>query len=384
MNFNKYNIFFISLLFHICCCNADNEKHKSDLTSLHMNSAVQIDFDELVENVNCITLENLPDAYMTDCWKIIKYKDLFYLYSLSDFAVCIFDEEGKFIKRIDGKNTGAVETPCDIFVEKKQDQLWIVESHHFIHKYSLKGDFIAKEELPFSAVKLTCFNDNCFLFYDGGFDRESPFFVRQTSANFKTVKTFVEKTNKQYRSIPISLFANDDENKEIYSLLPNMDTVYISNKTKSFTPLFHLNFDNRLLTFDMFPQNGFSDKEMAEIIKTKKMVHSITGFNYASGLLFMQLHGKDDSFRIIDVNTKSVSKFNTLIDGLDMYPGVTTIQGCTDKSLLVSMSAKEFLEKYKKKNNLTHYKSIEKILDAPEKIKNRVLIEIKIKETYEK
>lgn len=379
MNFDKYNIFIIPLLFHFYCCNADNEKHKNDLISLRMNAAVQIDFDELVENVNCITLENLPDAYMTDCWKIIKYKDLFYLYSLSDFAVSIFDKDGKFIKRIDEKGTGAVETPCDIFIDKNKDQLWILESHHFIHKHSLEGGFIAKEELPFYAVKMTCYDNNCFFFYDGGFDRKTPFFVRQTSADLKTVKTFVEKKNKQYRSIPISLFANDEENKEIYSLLPNVDTVYISNKTYSFMPLFHLNFDNNLLTFDMFPNNGFSDKEMAEIIKTKKKVHAITGFSYIRGLIFMQLHGKDDSFRMIDVNTKSVYKFNALIDRLDIYPGVTTIQGCTDTSLLVSIPAKEFSEKYMEKNNLTHYKSIEKTLNAPEKIKNRVLIEIKIK-----
>lgn len=379
MNFNKYNIFIIPLLFHICCCNADNEKHKNDLISLPMNAAVQIDFDEIVENVNCIVLENLPDAYMTDCWKIIKYKDLFYLYSLSDFAVCIFDKEGKFIKRIDGKGTGAVETPCDIFIDKKQDQLWVVESRHFIHKYSLKGNFMAKEVLPYFAVKLARFDDNGFLFYDGGFDRESPFFVRQTSTDLKTVKTFVEKKNKQYRSIPISLFANNDKDEEVYSLLPYIDTVYISNNTKSFTPFFHLNFDSSLLTFDIFPNNGFSDKEMAEIIKTKKMVHNITGFYYVSGLLFMQLHGKDDSFRIINVSTKSVYKFNTLINELNVDHGVTTIQGSTDTSLLVSMQAKEFLEKYTERKYLTHYKSIVKLLNTPEIIKNRVLMEIKIK-----
>lgn len=384
MNFNTYTILLISLLFFFCCSNADNDKHKNEIISLNMNSAEEIDFDEIVEDVNCIVLENLPDAYLTDCWKIIKYNDLFYLYSLSSFAVCIFDKEGKFIKRIDGNSNGAVETPCDIFVEKSKEQFWILEGRHFIHKYSLKGNFIAKEELPFFAAKLTRFVDKGFLFYDGGFDRESPFFVRQTSADLNTIDTFVEKADKKYFIIPISLFANNEKNKEVYSLLPKIDTVYISDNTKSFTPLFHLNFDDSMITFDKSPKNGFSDKEMAEIIKTKKMIYSITGFNYASGLLFMQLHGKDDSFRFIDISTKSVKKFNTLLDGLDMRSGVTTIQGSTDTSLLVTMPAKQFLEKYKEKNNLTHYKSIEKLLNTPEKIKNRVLIEIKIKKDNEK
>jgi len=344
-----------------------------------MNSAVNVDFNELVENVSCIALENLSEAYMTDCWKIIKYKDLFYLYSLSDFAVCIFDEDGKFIKRIAGGGEGAVETPCDIFIDTFEEQLWVVENRHFIHKYSLKGDFITKEKLPFSTVKLTRLGKDYFLFYDGGFNRESPFFVRQTTPDFKTIKTFVEKRNKQYRSMAVSVFANGDSSKEVYSLLPNVDTIYISNKDKSFTPLFHLNFDNRLLTFDLFPQKGFSDKEMAEIIKKRELIYSITGFNYASGLLFMQLHGRDDSFRAIDVHTQTVYKFNSLIDGVSMYPHITTIQGSTDTSLLVSMPAIDFFEEYAKKNNQTQYESVKKMLNDRGRIKNRVLIEIKIK-----
>lgn len=381
MKFNTYIIILVFLIFQIqifCCCTV-NDKEQKNFSSLNMNSAVNIDFDKLVENVSCVSLENLPEAYMTDCWKIIKYKDVFYLYSLSDFAICLFDKDGKFLKRIDGKGKGAVETPCDIFIDELNEQLWIIESRNFIHKYSLKGDFIAKEELSFNAVKLSHLSNNCFLFYDGGFNQESPFCVRLTTPDFKTVKTFVEKKNKQYRSIPVSLFANSENNKEVYSLLPYVDTIYINNKDKSFAPLFHLNLDNRLLTFDLFPKNGFSDKEMHEVIKKKELIYRITGFNYASGLLFMQLHGRDDSFRAIEVHTQTVYKFNSLIDGVKMYSHITTIQGSTTTSLLISIPAIDFFEEYRKKNNQTRYESVTKMLDAQVRINNRILIEIKIK-----
>ena len=66
-------------------------------------------------------------------------------------------------------------------------------------------------------------------------------------------------------------------------------------------------------------------------------------------------------------NGQNVDKLKNLSEDLDIYPGVTTMQGCTDTSLLVSMPAKEFLEKYMEKNNLTRYKSIKKALNAPEK-----------------
>ncbi len=382
MKTNKFLI--ILLLFQIYCCCTNSMQEKKGVTSLNMNDASEINFDMLVEDVNCTIIENSPDANMIDCWKIIKYKDLFFLYSLSDFVVCVIDKDGNLIKRIDGKGKGAIETPSDIFIDKSKDQLWIIDSRHFINKYTLKGDFVTREELPFNAVKITQANNNSFIFYDGGFDRGSDFFVRQTSTNYETKKTFVEKDNKRYMGMPVSLFANDYSHNAVYSLLPHIDTIYISNKNNIFTPCFQLNFNKSLLTFDVIPKKGFSDKEMDEIIETKKMVYSLTGFYHASGMLFMQLHGKNDSFRAIDINTESVYKFNTLIDGIDMRHRVTTIQGSTDTSLLVSMSAKEFIEKYMKKNNHTHYKSVEKILKAPEKIENRILIEIKIKNPYEK
>ena len=161
-------------LFQICCC-SDSKQAKNRIASLNMNDASEINFDNLVEDVNCTIIESLPNAYMVDCWKIIKHEDFFYLYSLSDFAVCIFEKDGRFIKRIDGEGKGKIETPCDIYIDNTQEQLWIVESRHFINKYTLQGDFITRVELPFYAVKITQTDNKSFLFYDGGFDRESGF-----------------------------------------------------------------------------------------------------------------------------------------------------------------------------------------------------------------
>lgn len=365
-------------LFQICCC-SDSKQAKNRIASLNMNDASEINFDNLVEDVNCTIIESLPNAYMVDCWKIIKHEDFFYLYSLSDFAVCIFEKDGRFIKRIDGEGKGKIETPCDIYIDNTQEQLWIVESRHFINKYTLQGDFITRVELPFYAVKITQTDNKSFLFYDGGFDRESGFFVRQTSTNYITKKTFVEKKNQQHRSIPVSLFTNDYSNKTAYSLLPHIDTIYISNKNKTFIPYFHLNFNNNLLTFEVFPKNGFNDKEKAAIINQKKLIHDIRGFNYASGLLFMQLYGKDNSFRAVDLNTKAVYKFNSLIDGISIRSDATTIQGSTDSELLVSIPAKDFFNEYKRKNNQTRYESVKKILDNSKDVTNRIVLAIKIK-----
>lgn len=370
-------ILFLSFAFKAC----DNKKHQNmvEIPAINMFEAIEIDFNSLVEDVNCLVLEESPDAFLYDSWKIIKHKEFYYLYSLSDFAVCIFDNKGTLVKRIDGKGRGAIETPCDIYINEIKDQLWIIESQSFINKYSLRGEFIKKEKLAFKAVKLAKTHKGNYLFYNGGFDKELNHYIKQVLTDFNTTNCFVKKTIENHTIMPPSLFTNDDNNINVYSLLPKNDTIYICNKDEQFKPFLHLNFNGKLLTFKDFPTSGFTDKEMADIINKKEKVYSIDGFNFASGMLFMQLRGYDSSYRVIDLKNCKLYKFNSLIDNIPLASAVTNIQGSTTTNLLLSIDAEQLLNEYSMHNNNTRYGSIKKLLESPKSIKNRVIIEIKIK-----
>lgn len=360
-------------------CSSSNNQHLAKTPSINMIEANEIDFNDLVEDVNGVILEDSPDAFLHDTWKIIKYKQFYYLYSLSDFAVCVFDNKGNLFNRIDSRGSGAVETPCDIYIEETKDQLWIIESRCFVNKYSLSGEFINKEELQFNAVKLAQTYKGNYLFYTGGFDKENNYYIRQTTPDFNTINYFVDKTIENYRKIPPSLFTVDSDSRNVYSLLPNNDTIYICNKDDQLKPFFHLDFDDKLLIFKEFPAKGFKDKEMADIINKKEKIYNITGFNFASGLLFMQLQGQDNSYRAVNLETQTAYKFSSLIDNASLTSIATNIQGSTSTSLLLSISANQFLNEYSKLDNNTRYSSIIKLLDNPQSVKNRVVIEIKIK-----
>lgn len=374
-----YICFLFFTLLPLNGCSNSNNQHHAKTTSIDMIEANEIDFDDLVEDVNCVVLEDSPDAFLHDSWKIIRYKQFYYLYSLSDFAVCVFDNKGNLVNRIEGRGSGAIETPCDIYIEETKDQLWIIESRCFVNKYSLSGEFINKEELPFNAVKLTQTYKGNYLFYTGGFDKENNYYIIQTTPDFNTTVYFVEKTIENYRKIPPSLFTVDNDSRNIYSLLPNNDTIYICNKDEQFKPFFHLDFKDKLLTFKEFPAKGFKDKEMADIINKNERIYNITGFNFASGLLFMQLQGQDNSYRAVNLETQTPYKFSSLIDNASLTSIATNIQGSTSTSLLLSIPANQFLNEYSKYDNNTQYSSIKKLLDNPESVKNRVIIEIIIK-----
>jgi len=379
MKSKSYVSFLFFMLFSIISCGSNKEQNFVKTPSINMTEADELDFNELVEDVNCLVLEDTPDAFLHDSWKIIKYKQFYYIYSLSDFAVCVFDNKGSLVNRIDGKGSGAVETPCDIYIEETKDQLWIIESRCFINKYSLSGKFINKEKLAFNAVKLAQTYKGNYLFYTGGFDKNLDYYIRQTSADFKTKNHFVKKTIESHMTMPPSLFTSDSNSGNIYSLLPNNDTIYICNKDEQYKPFLHLDFDGKLLTFKEFPAKGFKDKEMAHIINKKERINNITGFNFASGLLFMQLRGYDSSYRAINLKTQTPYKFRSLIDSTSLTSTATNIQGSTTTSLLLSIPANQFLNEYSKYDNNTRYSSIKKVLDNPASVKNRVIIEIIIK-----
>lgn len=351
--------------------------------SVEMVTPTLIDFNELVDEVSWIMLENNLNGYLRDCWKIIQHKDYYYLYSLTDFAVCIFDKNGKFIKRIDGSiGKGSIETPCDIFIDEKNDQLWILESRHFIYKYTLSGEFINQEKLPFEAVKISSINDN-FLFYNGGFDKKYPYYIRLTTSDYTTLQGFVKKPkNINEMNIPVSLFTYDKNKNAVFALLPHNDTIYLGESSKGgyVSPFLHLNFGGDLLTFSDYPSQGFSDKEMAKIIVNKEKIHSITGFNFASGLLFMKSSGKDNSYRTIDIANRVGYKFNSILDNISALSVVTAIQGSTGTSLLISLPAKSLLDEYALHDNQTRYQSIKELLNTIEPTDNRVLIELVIKD----
>ncbi len=371
-------LFPIFFLLSPMACNGTKEEKAVNIPSVNMYDFVSTNFEMLVEDVSCIVLEDSSDAFLNDCWKIIRYNNLYYLYSLSDFSVCIFDTKGNFVKRIDSKGKGAVETPCDIFIEEDIDQLWIMESHNFINKYTLGGEFINQEKLPFQAVKISRIHDY-FLFYDGGFNKNSPYYVKRTSKDLKPMGNFVEKIVQSDTSIPMSLFTKDKNTQTIYTSLPYNDTIYISNKDLPFLPFMCLNFNGDRLTYSDFPKNGFKDEEMHEIITKKKKIYNINSFHFVNGLLFMKLEGKDASLRAIDIASKTVYKFDSFIDDISLL-SQTRIQGSIDSSLLVSLTAKSFFEIYSKHDNQTKYKEIQNLLDNTPQAEGRILLEIKLKD----
>ena len=357
----KSSFVLILLLFS---CNNIKEK-ANNVPNFDMIGAKNISFDELVIGVECFNLI----APETDfCFKIIEYDAFFYLYSFG--GVSVFRKSGEYVRTITSRSI-----PNDILVNEREKQLWILDNLDVIKKYSLDGQYIEQQKLSFKAAKIAPAGINHFLFFEGALDKSSPSFLRIVSGDdFSTIKRFVPKYNIN-NTIPISTFAYNSDRTHIY--LPYNDTIYdFDNTNLNIIPRWHLDFSGDFLTHNDIPEGGFSDRQYADLMKENTKYMGIQGVHNVNKFIFMQLNGKDNSFRVIDITNNIIYRYNTLIDNIKVSP-----QGSTTDGLLVVMTTKDFILHYSNPKNGTQYESIKELINKVSELdKGLIVLKIKIKE----
>lgn len=343
--------------------------------SINIDSISEREFNDLIDEIRCIPLNKTSSAFF-DCWKLIAYKNYFYIYSLSDFAVFIYSNDGNFIKKIDNRGKGKIETPTDIVINTVKDELWICDSKTKINKYSLDGVFIKSIQPPKECIKMAFTNENTILVYESLFDKNSNYLFRSYSYKWEDKGEFVNKGQmiNTSTSYPPSLFAKDLLTNTMYALLLPKSTIYKWEKGK-LIPFIYLNFNGNLLTEDKYPNNGFSDKQFADIINENKYTYAIRDFQSISNKLFFKTIGGNSMYYLIDCVHGEDCKFSSLFDGFK--PKMTNpIAGSDDKYLYLVQKKEDLANYYKDKN--CNYEAINAIISFQEEL-DGIIICIKLK-----
>ncbi len=380
----KIQIIILFLLLINSCSNEKIAKN-SLIPKVDMLNPQWINFSDLVEDVHCIPLESSGDAFLRSSWNILKYKEFIYVRSLDDFSVFIFNTDGKFIKKSRRTGKGKIITPCDVFIDELKDQLCIIDETHFLKYYTLSGDFLFEEKLPFPIVKMIRYKDSTFIGYDGRFNKKSVNTVFYwNKANLKNHKEFLPMThNKRIHNnrIPGTVFAKDAQSGLIFSCFDLNDTIYCSNprKNKPFEAYLHMDFNDQFFTESKYPEKGFTDKEGSEFLRQKKYVQDITSFHCASGKLYFRLSGKLGYYCALDIKNNTLMSFNSLFDNLNPYNTVFAIQGNTENSLFFMFKRSELIDHYKKIKMKPSYPDIKKLISSTEKKNDWVVVIVDLK-----
>ena len=380
----EHCITFLLLCLFMNCCKISSNDH-SEVIHVDIIHPEYVNFEDLIEDVQCIPLETSAQSYLESSSKVLYNGKYFYIWSLSDFAVCIFNPSGKLVKRIDNSTPGKgrVETPSDIFFNA-EGLLSIPENRKYLMTYSLSGDFISREDLPSPMVKIIPWLEKSYLCYDGGFNRSSDYFLSISNlSSSESQQRFLYKPSgyREKATIPATLFTQDMSNGDIYTLLPNSDTIYYSSSAKNI-PLkaaYHLQSDGLLFTKEMYPDKGFSDEEYSRLLKKNKHIFSVHSFYQAADKLFFRLKGKYNHYIAIDTKTHQTVAFQTMFDGINPYTPESSIQGASRNSLFFVFKTSELSNHYKKLGKTPSYESIHQVISTQNIADNMVIVMVNLK-----
>lgn len=349
----KIVICLLAVVFGISCNQKKGNSSILNIITVDMSDTVEKSFDEWVEDINCIPLQNTTESF-DDCWKLIAYKGYFYLYSFFDFSVTIYDHDGLFLKKIDNRGKGKVLFPTDILINKEKDELWICESRSIIQKYSLIGEFINSMQLSLPNIKMEFVDKNEILVYADLFDRNSDrlFYLLQGDT-YAVIDSFIDKNrNKQlWGRISPSLFATDKSYNVSYALLEKRNVICkYEIGTKTLLPYIRLDFKGKYFTEDMYPDRGFTDQEKAEFLKKNEYIRDIVGLQAISGNIFFYTLGNTQYYYSIDTKTNTVCKYSSLFDGFSPRNINSPICGSDAEYLYLVVDKQEILNYYNKGN----------------------------------
>lgn len=373
---NIFALFFAYLILLSGCIHQDHTT-KEDILSIDMEEYESVNFNSLVENISCIKLISEPKQKLDNCKRMIRYKNNIYL--LAGNGVYIYKESGDFIKKITFRDRETLFLST-LFIEPYLDEVWIISNHNIVNKYNLDGIFISKLTLPFSCTDIISCSEGRYLVYDGYFNREWNHLIALTDLS-SPQKHFISKENKiKTQYLPQSLYSVDINSNNIFIFPTKKDTIYYYNPaTEHISPYYSLDFHGDLLIEKIYPEKGFSDEEMADIIEQKRYINSIYSFYCASHKLFFKLSGKRDDFCIINLENHHLQSFQYLFDN---YKPTThnPFIGSDGKSLYCIIKESALVQHYA--NHTCTFSGIQQLLPSLQADgEHYIILNIEIKES---
>jgi hypothetical protein len=333
-------------------------------------------FDHLVEELSCIRLEAGRTFTAGFCKSMVACGDYLYLmvYNEDGHAVFVYERSGRLVREIVFHDIFPL-SAC--LVEPERKELWIVSSLRVLNRYEADGAFLGRDTLPFPCAAMAVAGDGAYLVYDGNINKEWSHSIALSSLT-SVEGYFLPKPGAAQVNTSRSLFAPDAAGG-CFVQLPYNDTIYYYNpETKTMKPHYHLDFHGDFLTRHQFPPQGFTDREMSEIISKRTYIHATYSFCLASGRLFFKPEGKRNDLCAIHLADHSLLFFDCLFD---RYPLKTynPFAGSDAEHLYAVVKESDLVQYFR--TNASTYPAIRQLLPSLKTDgEDTVLLVIKIKE----
>lgn len=236
----KINIKIILILVSLLSFSCKQEKH-SDSSCLIINSKFTekdyIKLSDFVESIEIIPLETNQEYLVETVGKILKYKDLYYIGSATGLInkILVFDENGKFIYKLDKKGMGPNEyTDIRDFDVIDKDRIVIISrSNPSIHIYDIHKDTcILHNKIDIYPNNILAKDNYFYIMNDGTpFNRKTNDLIFKYDEEGNYIKSFFNTTQSTLEVVSniLPLISLSSYNNDIYFNYPLSNTIYKIN-----------------------------------------------------------------------------------------------------------------------------------------------------------
>ncbi|MGL5682493.1 MAG: 6-bladed beta-propeller [Marinifilaceae bacterium] len=288
---------------------------------------------DYIKSSHAVVLETNGDSYIRNVEKIILYQNL--LFILDSDKVVVFDNQGKYISKIDKKGRGYGEYLGISDIGIFDNRLYILSGYNkMIYVYNFSGDFLDNIKLNDFYNKFEVVASNRIFLYSEKSNQQM-FNINVADGNGEIINQFLpfKKTNKY--NFGVTPFNRIDSTTFLLTF-PYDQSLY-SVTANACKLLYSFNFQteyNLERDIEDYSYSELSDEfNYKNILKRIRCTYQKDGKLYVLAAMFYDGIGSRDLFVSIDLKTSNqkIYRFGDTID--EQYPFIGSIIAINDNMI---------------------------------------------------
>lgn len=163
----KYLLYF-SFIFTLISCEQPKSRNDS-IDFSNINSEHILNLSSLYDSIKYVKLETSSNSLIGSIKKVIPFNKQFFIFDEEYSNIFIFDDEGKFIKKIGNQGTGPNEYVKyeDICFDTKSNRLFALDNtRNRIQTFDKNGNFLYNIELKFFTGEIKYLSEDIIVCYN--------------------------------------------------------------------------------------------------------------------------------------------------------------------------------------------------------------------------
>ncbi|MBO6495122.1 MAG: 6-bladed beta-propeller [Roseivirga sp.] len=307
------------------CSGAKNEEgvHSQNLETFQSYQlsidAERKSFSSIIESIEVVPLQETDNSLLTSASRVLRHRNEYLVINKGDEEIVFFDSEGKYLRTFHqlGQGPGEYQAINSIWIQ--DDELFIYERQRsIVFKYTLEGEFIDVEKLPFEAGHVIGYEDEYLVEFNYTIIEDSLMY------KFGVLNSEMELTEKFLKTEEASDNIDMNPAPSVFSysdgvLLTHMysDSVYYY-KQGQFKPFIHFDFgedwyweNEEVFSKDKLVSSNKAWETDMSLSEKYAYVWTVVGYSHYDYFIIDRTTGKS-----VRVDLRKDSNFSSIVTDL--------------------------------------------------------------------